>query len=416
MSAQPDSPSPSPALPATPDFDAWPVDVAIAAVDHDAYTLTVIWEDGRRSHYHSIWLRENAADDSTVNPATRERILDLSRLEAWPTLEQARLEANGAVTLAFLPEQRQLSFHPGWLRAHDYANLVEHEPALVPRTLWRGVDRDAPITLDAAGWMAEDHDAMSVDPLLEQALEAVIGEGLVRLRNLPTEPGSLDAIARRIGPPRPTNFGALFDVRAKPDPDSNAYTSIALPPHVDLPTREYQPGLQLLHCLENDTVGGEAVMMDGFAVAEALRDRHPDHFATLTRVRWCYANTARTSDYVWFDPMIKLDANGEFDEVRIADFLRGPLMAPFDEVEPAYAALMALQRLLREPEFALRFSYAPGDLVIFDNRRLLHARDAFDVSQGGSRWLQGCYLERDEARSRLRMLKRAKRRARLEDA
>ena len=157
-------------------------------------------------------------------------------------------------------------------------------------------------------------------------------------------------------------------------------------------------------------------MMDGFAVAEALRERHPDHFATLTRVRWCYANTARTSDYVWFDPMIKLDANGEFDEVRIADFLRGPLMAPFDDVEPAYAALMALQRLLREPEFALRFSYAPGDLVIFDNRRLLHARDAFDVSQGGSRWLQGCYLERDEARSRLRMLKRAKRRARLEDA
>ena len=165
-------------------------------------------------------------------------------------------------------------------------------------------------------------------------------------RNLPTEPGSLDAIARRIGPPRPTNFGALFDVRAKPDPDSNAYTSIALPPHVDLPTREYQPGLQLLHCLENDTVGGEAVMMDGFAVAEALRDRHPDHFATLTRVRWCYANTARTSDYVWFDPMIKLDANGEFDEVRIADFLRGPLMAPFDDVEPAYAALVALQTLV----------------------------------------------------------------------
>ena len=42
--------------------------------------------------------------------------------------------------------------------------------------------------------------------------------------------------------------------------------------------------------------------------------------------------------------MIKLDANGEFDEVRIADFLRGPLMAPFEDVEPAYAALMALQR------------------------------------------------------------------------
>ncbi|WP_083627864.1 TauD/TfdA family dioxygenase [Salinicola sp. MH3R3-1] len=416
VSSQSETQSRSQPLPATPDFDAWPVEVAITAIDHDPQILNVTWQDGSQSRYHSIWLRENAADDSTVNPATRERILDLSRLEAWPTIEHAKLEANGAITIDFLPERRRLSFHPGWLRAHDYANLVEHELPLVPRTLWLGSDREEPTTLDATGWMERDHDATSVDSLPKQALEAVIGEGLVRLRNLPTAPGSLDAIARRIGPPRPTNFGNLFDVRAKPDPDSNAYTSLALPPHVDLPTREYQPGLQLLHCLENDTVGGEAVMMDGFAVAEALRERHPAHFATLTRVRWCYANTARTSDYVWFDPMIKLDARGEFDEVRIADFLRGPLMAPFDDVEPAYAALMTLQSLLREPEFALRFSYAPGDLVIFDNRRLLHARDAFDVSQGGSRWLQGCYLERDEARSRLRMLKRAERQARLEDA
>ncbi|MAM59140.1 MAG: taurine catabolism dioxygenase TauD [Salinicola sp.] len=401
------------ALPATPDFDAWPVDHSITGITHDDRQLTIDWQDGRRSRYHSIWLRENAADDSTINPTTRERILDLSRLGAWPTIGEAHLETSGAVTLEFLPERRRLSFHPGWLRAHDYDNETAAEDPLVATTHWRGAERSEPTTLDASGWMDAEHDATSIDPLLEQALEAVIGEGLVRLRNLPVEPGSLDLIARRIGPPRPTNFGHLFDVRAKPDPDSNAYTSIALPPHVDLPTREYQPGLQLLHCLENDTVGGEAVMMDGFAVAEALRERHPEHFATLTRVRWCYANTARTSDYVWFDPMIKLDARGEFDEVRIADFLRGPLMAPFDDVEPAYAALMTLQRLLREPEFALRFGYAPGDLVIFDNRRLLHARDAFDISQGGRRWLQGCYLERDEARSRLRMLHRARRRERV---
>ncbi|WP_251977912.1 TauD/TfdA family dioxygenase [Salinicola avicenniae] len=400
-------------LPATPDYDAWPVDVDIADVRHDRHQLTLTWQDGRISRYHSVWLRENAADDTTVNPATRERILDLSCLADWPTLTDARLETNGAVTLTFAPENRTLSFHPGWLRAHDYDNSPVHDAPLVAPQIWHGADRQEPATLDAAGWMDKESDVADVDPLLEQALETLFRDGLVRLRGLPTQPGSLDNIARRIGPPRPTNFGHLFDVRAKPDPDSNAYTSIALPPHVDLPTREYQPGLQLLHCLENDTVGGDAVMMDGFAVAAALRERHPTHFATLTRVHWCYANTSRTSDHVWFDPMIKLDANGDFNEVRIADFLRGPLMAPFDDIEPAYAALMALQRLLREPEFALRFSYAPGDMVIFDNRRLLHARDAFDVSQGGSRWLQGCYLERDEARSRLRMLWRAKRRATL---
>jgi iron complex transport system permease protein len=71
-----------------------------------------------------------------------------------------------------------------------------------------------------------------------------------------------------------------------------------------------------------------------------------------------------------------------------------------------------LQRLLRNPAFAIRFTYRPGDLVIFDNRRLLHARDAFEGSTG-HRWLQGCYMERDEVRSRYRMIQRTRRRQQL---
>ena len=402
-------------LPATPDFDSWPVNVAAASVDYSERVLTLRWQDGRISRYHGVWLRENAADDTTVNPATRERILDLSRLPAWPVIDHAWLDDNGAVGVCFAPEQCTLYFHPGWLRVHDYSNIENAEAPLVPLTPWTGEDQAEPVTLDASNWLALDERDPQADALLEPALEAVIGRGLVRLRGLPTQPGTLNAIAARLGTLRPTNFGSLFDVQAKPDPDSNAYTSIALPPHVDLPTREYQPGLQLLHCLENSAVGGQAVMLDGFAVAETLRDRYPAHFQTLTGTHWCFANTARTTDHVWFDPMIKLDARGRLDEIRIADFLRGPLMAPFDETEAAYAALICLQRLLREPEFALRFTYCPGDLVIFDNRRLLHGRDAFDPGTGGSRWLQGCYLERDEIRSRLRMLRRAERKRRLAD-
>ncbi|UYG09266.1 TauD/TfdA family dioxygenase [Halomonas sp. M4R1S46] len=400
------------ALPLTPDYDAWPIDAALDAVSFTPRLVTVRWSDGRVSRYHGVWLRENAADETTVNPATRERILDLSTLPAWPEIAGADIDAAGALCVDFAPEDRRLRFHPGWLRAHDYDNADDPEAPLVPVTSWQGGPEGGPDTLDAAGLLDTAPDGEGEEAILAPALESVLGKGLVRLRGLPTEPGSLEAIARRIGPVRPTNFGQLFDVKAKPDPDSNAYTAIALPPHVDLPTREYHPGLQMLHCLENGVEGGQAVMLDGFAVAEALRDRHPEAWATLTRVRWCYANTARTTDYVWFAPMIRLDARGELLEVRIADFLRGPLQTAFEDVEPAYEALMTLQRLLRDPAFAIRFTYRPGDLVIFDNRRLLHARDAFEGASG-HRWLQGCYMERDEIRSRYRMIQRARRRRRL---
>lgn len=398
-------------LPLTPDYDAWPVEVLPSAVSHSERVLELRWQDGRVSRYHSVWLRENAADATTVNPATRERILDLSTLGAWPTISAAALDERGALVVTFAPENRTLDFHPGWLRANDYSNTESPDAPLVPVTLWTGEQQAEPISLDAGGWLTHGEDDPQFEALLQDALKAVLSHGLVRLRNLPTEPGTLARIAERIGPMRDTNFGTLFDVKAKPDPDSNAYTSIALPPHVDLPTREYQPGLQFLHCLENSVEGGQAVMMDGFAIAEALREAHPEAFATLTRVKWCYANTARVTDYVWFDPMIKLDDRGRLVEVRIADFLRGPLMAPFEDIEPAYEALMRVQRLLKEPRFAQRFTYRPGDLVIFDNRRLLHARDAFEGS-AGQRWLQSCYMERDEIRSRLRMLRRSERRRR----
>ncbi|ERL52627.1 TauD/TfdA family dioxygenase [Halomonas huangheensis] len=397
-----------PSLPATPDYDAWPVTHQITDVSHDARLVTLHWDDGRISRYHSVWLRENAADDSTVNPATRERILDLSTLSAWPEIDNCHIDASGALVVGIAPEAIELRFHPGWLRYHDYDNTIDDRQPLVPVTTWLGGPEQSPVTLEADGWLDTTPDSREEAEVLTPALEAILGRGLVRLRGLPTEPGTLAHIAERIGPIRSTNFGTLFNVKAKHDPDSNAYTSIALPPHVDLPTREYHPGLQLLHCLENSVSGGQAVMLDGFAVAEALREEDPDAFDTLTRVQWRFANTSRNTDYVWHSPMIVLDDRGQLEEVRIADFLRGPLMTNFDEVDAAYRALMALQQRLRQPRFALRFTYAPGDLVIFDNRRLLHARDAFS-GDSGHRWLQGCYLERDEIRSRYRIVQRRRR-------
>jgi gamma-butyrobetaine dioxygenase len=49
--------------------------------------------------------------------------------------------------------------------------------------------------------------------------------------------------------------------------------------------------------------------------------------------------------------------------------------------------------------------FEPGDLVGFDNRRVLHGRDAYDPG-AGRRVLRGCYIDRDDVLSRLRVLRR----------
>jgi gamma-butyrobetaine dioxygenase len=64
-------------------------------------------------------------------------------------------------------------------------------------------------------------------------------------------------------------------------------------------------------------------------------------------------------------------------------------------------------RLLGRPERQLNLRLAPGDCLIFDNTRILHARTGFSVTE--RRHLQGCYADLDGLASTLAVLRREER-------
>ena len=70
-----------------------------------------------------------------------------------------------------------------------------------------------------------------------------------------------------------------------------------------------------------------------------------------------------------------------------------------------YAAYRALVALTRDPAFRVAVRMAPGDIACFDNRRVLHGRNAFQPSVG-RRHLEGAYIEREDVQSRIRTLRR----------
>ena len=51
----------------------------------------------------------------------------------------------------------------------------------------------------------------------------------------------------------------------------------------------------------------------------------------------------------------------------------------------------------------IEFKMEPGDMVSFNNRRVLHARNEFDPNTG-ERHLQGTYIDLDDFYSRYRVL------------
>jgi len=236
-------------------------------------------------------------------------------------------------------------------------------------------------------------------------LESLNIYGIARLRQLPDQDGLLERVVRSIGPPRESNFGAMYVLDIKDDPDSNAFTSGALLQHMDMPTRESPHGLQFLYCRANTTVGGEGVYVDGFQIAKAIRDEQPETFKTLVDIPWVFNNRSRTTDYRAKGPVITLDERGEVSAIRLTSWLRAPLQAPLNEQQRAYQAVRVLTRYAQSPKYQLIFRYEPGDLLAFDNRRVLHGRRAYDAAIG-LRYIEGIYADRDDLYSRIRVLRR----------
>jgi gamma-butyrobetaine dioxygenase len=328
---------------------------------------------------------------------TREQVLEIVDVAENLMPSGAIIDAQGCLCVDW-QDGHFSRFDPGWLRAHAYddESRAERQAGKPKARLWHH-DLQLPVFEYQA--LMNDNDA------LLQWLLAVRDIGLTQVRGVPTEPGSLKPIAQRISFIRESNFGVLFNVQSKADADSNAYTAFNLPLHSDLPTRELQPGLQFLHCLVNDAEGGESIFVDGFAIAEALRQEDPDAFRSLCEIPVEFRNKDRHSDYRCLAPIIALNALGHVSEIRMANFLRGPFDASVEQMPKLYQAYRRFIAMTREPRFRLMQRLNPGELWCFDNRRTLHARNAFDPATG-ARHFQGCYVDRDELLSRILVLQR----------
>ena len=377
----------------TPDNWYWPPSQNIASVESNDNAILVFWDNDKRSKLHPLWLRDNCCCALCLHQVTRENLLDLRDIPADIQASALEVDAEGALCITWAESSHVSRFNPAWL----YANSVQQPVLIVSSEFWGTAQLPEPPTFYAT-------DGLISDALLYDALISVGRHGIARLRDLPTDLELVEDFALRIGAIRETHFDRIFDVISKADGDSNAYTSEYLAAHTDIPTRESPPGIQILHSRIAAAEGGESLMTDGFKVAQDIEQESPEHYKTLTSTKWCYANRAGPKDYRWEAPTIGLADEGKLLEIRMLPFSRAPLQGSFDDIQKAYAALRCYMEKANSPKYQMSFSFKAGDLVIFDNRRILHGRTAYDPSSG-DRALRGTYLDRDDVFSKIRQLR-----------
>ena len=278
----------------------------------------------------------------------------------------------------------------------------------------------------------------------------------VKEREVLNIPGLFDGFVRQ------TNYGPLFDVMAKKNPNNLAYTNLAVTPHTDNPYRNPVPSIQILHCLKNECEGGRSGLVDGFLAAEMIR-RHSiaegaydsqSYFDLLSNNYIPYEyhnpsyNTQEENEGVEKEESVSKDRKPESKKLSyffcqqcaylchrqpvieindrdqvVAVAFNNRSASAFDfpsnlshekSIMPEfYKAYQTFAKLIFDETMQLSFKLKPGHAMIFDNRRVLHARTGFSIKPAESsekeeapRHFQGCYSDKDAVFSKYLLMKK----------
>jgi alpha-ketoglutarate-dependent taurine dioxygenase len=342
-------------------------------------------------------------------------------------------------------------YYLDWLfrcRYDDDALAVRHRETIVVKERALSYEGHSLQTLNYHLLLATDHNDARYD-----LLHAVMKDGAALVSNAPHPRGedaanSAVAVVGQMlagGSLSHGNlYGDVFHVKTEHAANNIAYTSVALSPHQDLSYYESPPGLQLLHCIENShgVQGGESLLIDALAAAEEFRSLAPDLFDVLVQCDATFLKQREGADMVYRRPHIQLTASGSnVVSVHWSPPFEGPLAIASHLVKDYFVAYTAFERMLDTAiprltttatsaekrllpmisqslesdlcDYAHTYTWEQrletGEILVFNNQRMLHGRRAFTVNSRAEReqrHLMGCYTNIDDTLNEYRLLRR----------
>lgn len=382
----------------------------------DGVRVVVAWDDGHRSAFHPLWLRDACRCPACGDPWRGLRSLSLGDLDPGIRPAKAWIDNEGALRVTWSPDDHASTYDAPWLRDHCPSSVERdrrrHRPAL-----WDGTLARTAIELDFATVMGSDAGMFRL-------LALVRDYGIAFVRGAPSDLDLVERVAGLIGYIPETNYGRIFDYYADPTPSTQANAAHDLTLHTDEAYRHRPPQIALFHAIQQSPDGGGAsLFVDGFMAAARLKARSPEDFAFLTRVPVTYhriqpgpeGTTAPAdgllpprhtgADLRSQGRAIALDVDGEVAAIRFAGINASPPDLPAALVDGYYRTIGAFARIVRDPTLRITVPLAGGDMAFFDNERVLHGRTAFDPD-AGMRHIRSCYVDRESFHSQLRLIGR----------
>lgn len=371
-------------------------------VSQDKRLVILSEANGETSNFHALWLRHNCQCSECKQPYSGQKAITVAQLKKSYTVESVRVDSEEFVHILWNEENHPSCFPLTFLRENRYSDgalrrqksnsslAVENTASVLPKIKYEAL-------LDEEG--------------VFQWMNMINLHGLCLIQGVPLSDGMVRNVAELMWPIQHTIYGSVWDVKSDPRPINIAYSDVKLDFHMDLAYYESPPGIQFLHCMRFDDCieGGDSLFVDAWHAAETLCAKHREDFEILTRIPVTFQKIHSDRDHpvhmTYRRPHIVVTPDDQIVGVFWAPAFEGPLQIKEDLVEHYYRAYHRFATLIDSSPTKISFRLVPGDLISFNNRRILHARSEFHLNDG-IRHLQGCYMNIDEYQSRLEVLSR----------
>ena len=370
--------------------------------------------NGNTHDFHWFWLYHNCS--LWLHPVTKERIIDVPDIPL--DIKPRRVELFGSSIRVVWPAQRVSDYPIPWLLENSYA--MNHRSASPPANDVSLLEVDYELV-----------HSQSTHPEREYArllAERINKYGAVVVRNRGTD---TESIIRELLPSGDdvwvSHFGRIEDLRTNNTTNQNTdqlgYTDVGIAPHTDMPFVHNPPSMQLLHGIQKADVGGESYLVDARSAALFLKCINPWAFDMLSTINVKFHRKQKNFEAVTHYPLIQTYGDhvlqirySYFTMVCLfrplfflhfflrlisffssSSFFKAPFRVPFEWMRLWYEAYNAFAKILQDEKYQFRFLLQPGDYVLYSNRTMVHAREAFS----GPRWVRGAYFDQEKVLSHL---------------
>ncbi|CAG9796274.1 unnamed protein product [Diatraea saccharalis] len=368
---------------------------------HDYLKVEIAGDNLKFPH---VWLRDNCQCEQCFHSSAKSRIFDWSKFDL-DIKPKGVLRKENTIEITWSDDHRSV-YKLDWLKFRSFTreNRLKYDEAIYRPTqkTW------SKETFNGILKRFEYKEILESDSILYDWLYNLSVYGVTLIQNTPNSENAIDDVIARVAFPKTTHYGVKFVVQSVQDTSNVAYLSGNLPLHLDLPYYEYCPGTTLLHCLvQTESYGGENLLSDSFYVAKYMRKHHPDQFKILAEVEveWSDIGVEAGNEFfkLYRAPVFCMDKHNKLYRVNFSIPQRGSYFPePIEKVIPWYYAHKMFLNLSNQ--FSASFKTKIGDILVFNNTRMLHGRSAYEDSNNNVRRLIGAYIDWDEIYSRLRCL------------